>query len=259
MGSPFEALRSLARRRGDDATLAADAARALGVLADDPAGLVVACRRVLAHHRSNGSLWWLCAHLLSTADAPVAARKCARELDADQTASRLRDALGLQDEGERLGVVGWPAPVAAALDERFDLDVVAVVDPDDRSAMRRAEDRATVADAWEFPDLGVRTLLVVPHAASPTRMVVASDVVEVLAEAPNAVVWVVIPTGRLLPERLLDAVRDATRGDDTLAMIDYQRVGCVIDWAAVDAVADLATRLDCPIPAELLRPLEQQS
>jgi hypothetical protein len=30
----------------------------------------------------------------------------------------------------------------------------------------------------------------------------------------------------------------------------------VIDFAAVDTVADLATRVDCPIPAELLRPLD---
>jgi hypothetical protein len=256
MGSPFEALRSLARRRGDDAHLVADAARALALVADDPAGLVVSCRRVLGHHRANGSLWWLCAHLLSTADAEGAARRCANALDDDRTAALLRDSLGLQDDDERLGVIGWPPVVATALDERFDLEVVAVVDADDRGAVRAASSRASVVEAYELADLGVRTVLVVPAAASPTRMFVPEGAVDVLAEARDAAVWLVLPIGRLLPERLFDALVDANRLDETLHVIDNARVTSVVDAAAVDTVADLATRVDCPIPAELIRPLD---
>ncbi len=254
--NPFEALRSLARRRGDDAELAPDAARALGLLDGDPAGLVVACRRVLAHHRSNGALWWLCAQLLSTDDIGGAARRYARAFDDDPTSGRLRDALGLQEEGERLGVVGWPAPVARALDERFDLDVVAVVDADDRAAARAVAQRAELVEAYELADLGVRTVLLVPDAAAPSRMLVPAGASDVLAEARDVAIWAVLPLGRLLPDRLLDAVIEANRSDDELTVAELGRVARVVDWVAVDTVADLASRVDCPIPAELLRPLD---
>jgi hypothetical protein len=254
--NPFESLRSLARRRGDDTSLAPDAARALGMLDGDPAGLVVACRRVLGHHRSNGALWWVCAQLLSTDDIGGGARRSAGALEADRTGDRLRDVLGLQDEGERLGVIGWPNAVANALDERFDLEVVAVVDEDDRVAVRNASDRAELVEAYELADSGVRTVLLAPNAASPTRMLVPAVVTDVLAEARAAELWVVLPLGRLLPERLVQAVVDANRADEDYVVIDYERVTRVIDFAAVDTVADLATRTDCPIPAELLRPLD---
>ncbi len=254
--SPFEALRSLARRRGDDASLAPDAARALAMLDGDPAGLVVACRRVLAHHRANGALWWLCAQLLSTDDIGGTARRCANALDEDRTSARLRDSLGLQDEGERLAVVGWPAPVADALEERFDLDVVAVVDTDDRVAARGASQRAEIVAAYELDDLGARTLLVMPNVASPTRMLVPTDAADAVLEARASAVWAVLPLGHLLPERLFDAIADANRLDDAIETIDYDRVVRVVDWIAVDTPADLATRVDCPIPAELLRPLD---
>jgi hypothetical protein len=254
--SPFESLRSLARRRGDDAALAPDAARALGMLDGDPAGLVVACRRVLGHHRTNGALWWVSAQLLSTDDIGLGARRSAGRLEDDHTSDLLRDALGLQDEGERLGVIGWPGAVAGALDERFDLEVVAVVDDDDRVAARAASDRAELVEAYEFADASVRIALLAPNAASPTRMLVPAVATDVLAEARALEMWVVLPLGRLLPERLLDAVVDANRTDEDYAVIDFERVARVIDFAAVDTVADLATRVDCPIPAELLRPLD---
>src|SRR4051794_27737039 len=153
------------------------------MLDGDPAGLVVSCRRVLAHHRSNGALWWLCAHLLSTDDTAGAARRLANQFDDDRTSARLRDSLGLQDEDERLGVIGWSPVIGDALDERFDLEVVAVVDPDDRVAMRAASERAVIVAAYELAEAGVRTLLLVPLAASPTRMLVTLDAVDALAEA----------------------------------------------------------------------------
>src|SRR2546421_7344990 len=100
MGNPFEWLRSMARRSGDDDDLVADAAHALGALADDPAGLVVAARRLLAHHRHHGGLWWLVSHLLCAPDAGAAAHACQERLSADRTAARLAGALALQEEGE---------------------------------------------------------------------------------------------------------------------------------------------------------------
>ena len=51
--TPAERLRAVTRRSVDDEHLAAEAADALAGFADEPASLVVACRRVLAHHRTH--------------------------------------------------------------------------------------------------------------------------------------------------------------------------------------------------------------
>ena len=191
-----------------------DAARALAMLDGDPGRTDrSSCRRVLAHHRSNGALWWLCAHLLSTDDTAGAARQRANAFDDDRTSARLRDALGLQDEDERLGVIGWPPPSARHSTSAFDLEVVAVVDDDDRVACARAVGpHAELVEAYELADGGVRTLLFAPHrgvAVADARA--SSRLVDAFAEARTADVWVVLPLGRLLPERLFDAVVDATR------------------------------------------------
>ena len=67
--TPAERLRSVTRRHVDDERLAPAAADALAGFADEPASLVVACRRVLAHHPANGALWWVCSRILAAADA----------------------------------------------------------------------------------------------------------------------------------------------------------------------------------------------
>ena len=72
MSNPFERLRAIIHWGGtDDADLAVQAASVLASMAREPAGLVVACRRMLAHHPANGVLWWVCARVLAAAAAPV--------------------------------------------------------------------------------------------------------------------------------------------------------------------------------------------
>src|SRR5215813_14126693 len=63
--TPAERLRSVTRRTVADDALAAEAADALAGFAPEPASLVVACRRVLAHHPAHGALWWVCARILA--------------------------------------------------------------------------------------------------------------------------------------------------------------------------------------------------
>ena len=61
---PIEHLRYVARAQGaDSASLVEETAMALGSLRFDPAGLVVACRRIVERHPFNGPLWWLCSGL----------------------------------------------------------------------------------------------------------------------------------------------------------------------------------------------------
>ena len=74
--TPAERLRSVTRRTVADDALAAEAADALAGFAPEPASLVVACRRVLAHHPAHGALWWVCARILAAPDpAPRHARR----------------------------------------------------------------------------------------------------------------------------------------------------------------------------------------
>ena len=53
---PFERLRYLARYAGDDRTLVEEAADYLADFDDNPAQLVLMCRRLLAHHATSGPL-----------------------------------------------------------------------------------------------------------------------------------------------------------------------------------------------------------
>jgi hypothetical protein len=86
--TPAERLRSVTRRRADDERLAAEAADALAGFADEPASLVVACRRVIAHHATHAPLWWVCARILAAPEPRVAARDAVKVLETDRTADR---------------------------------------------------------------------------------------------------------------------------------------------------------------------------
>src|SRR2546421_13053971 len=97
--TPAERLRAVTRRNVDDDRLAAEAAEALAGFADEPASLVVACRRVLAHHRTHAPLWWACARILAAAEPATAAALAGRELEADHTGERLGATLPLPDAG----------------------------------------------------------------------------------------------------------------------------------------------------------------
>lgn len=254
MGSPFEWLRSIARSGGDDTSVAVEAAGALASIAHEPASLVVACRRVLAHQPANGALWWVCAHLLAAADPWTTAQRCRDRLDADPTARRLHDALPLLEDGQRVATIGWGGAVAEALVERADLDVLAVVDPDDRAAERAASRRGGLVEPWQLGDLGTAHLLVPVRACTTDRALVDAAASDALFEARDAQTWLVVEAGRLLPPRMFDAVVEATRTDETLTTIDTAVASVIVTPAGLDAVADLPTRLDCPVAPELLRP-----
>src|SRR5438445_10039632 len=124
--TPAERLRAVTRRHVDEDRLAIEAADALAAFASEPASLVVACRRVLAHHRSSGPLWWVCARILAASDASAAARDASRLLETDRTADRLGATLPLLDEDQVVAVVGWPEAVDLAMVERLDLAAAAL-------------------------------------------------------------------------------------------------------------------------------------
>ena len=76
---PFERLRYLARYSGDDRALVEETADCLADFGDDIPQLVIACRRLLAHHPASGPLWWLCARVVRRGEprSPRHATRCA--------------------------------------------------------------------------------------------------------------------------------------------------------------------------------------
>jgi hypothetical protein len=260
--TPAERLRAVTRRSLDDDQLAIEAADALAGFADEPASLVVACRRVLAHHRAHAPLWWVCARILAAAEPANAARAAARELETDRTADRLGATLPLLDEDEVVASIGWPRVVDEALTERFDIAAVAVrvdgADPTGALRRRRSDRNVRVVDAWDPAVAHVARLLVPAVAIGPERALVAAgvpDAIAMLAPASSEI-WLVGGVGRVLPGRLYDMlVAPLDEDRDTYEECSLQRFDRLAGPRGVERPHDAAARVDCPVAPELLRPL----
>ena len=143
---PIERLRFVARATGADTDLLArETAGALAGFADDPAGLVMACRRIVARHPLSGPLWWLCSRVL---------------VDA-------------VPDGARLLTVGWSGPLKASLGRRGDLTVLTT----GCNAVGRSRSRV---DRWwdddvDEPDADAPTIEVPAEAVRRTDCPVAPE------------------------------------------------------------------------------------
>jgi hypothetical protein len=259
--TPAERLRSVTRRNVDDDRLAAEAADALAGFASEPASLVVACRRVLAHHPTHGALWWVCARILAAAEPVAAARQAVRELEADRTGDRLGATLPLLDEDEVVAVIGWTATVDEALLERFDLDCVAVrvdgSDPVGALRYRRSEHSIRVVEPWDAALAHVARLIVSASAIGPENAVVPAGTADALATIGAAAkeTWLAGGVGRVLPARLYAMLVESSAGNDDVEEISLQRFDRVAGPRGVERPLDAAARIDCPVVPELLRPL----
>jgi hypothetical protein len=236
---PFERLRALARWHEDDDTLlASEAAECLSAFEGDPAGLVVSCRRLLVHHAPAAALWWVCARVLCAPDGPEAAWEAWRRLSDDQTAARLAALLPFPHD-DPMAVFGRPATLARSLAERPDLDTFRVGPGDGLSGVRPSH------------------LLVEARAVGGATAIVsagAGGVVESI-RAQGGLVWLVAPTGRVLPPRLFEALDAAVGSDpsvDRIALADVERVA---GSTGLDAPGRIGRRIDCPVAPELLRPM----
>jgi hypothetical protein len=153
---PIERLRWVARSpEGDMSLVAAEAADALASFADDPAGLVIASRRLIERRPAAGPLWWLASRVLCALDPVFEAMDAAADLERDRTAVALAGDL----PGGTVAIVGWPDQASAALRMRGRMgggepgtDRVVVV------PAGRAEGRAASAgdEPWELTSAGPR-------------------------------------------------------------------------------------------------------
>jgi hypothetical protein len=281
---PIERLRWVARSpEGDLSLLAVEAAEALASFADDPAGLVIASRRLIERRPAAGPLWWLASRVLCALDPGFEAVAAAAELEGDRTPVALAGDL----PGGTIAIVGWPDQAGAALRLRARMS--------DRSAADAVADRVVVVQSgaggdgrlsrrggWEPPQdgwgcvdwlqsHGVDARLLRPGevAAAGRRSVLAlleatavgpetfmaaagSAALADAARAAQRPVWLVAGAGRALPGPLYDALVRRV-GDDPAFE--------VVPVSAVDEVAGPAgpvplTRMPrpaCPVAAELLR------
>ncbi len=258
---PAERLRAVIRWSGDDTALSVEAASALASFAEleGPAGVLVACRRILAHHPSCGPLWWTCARVVAAADAVAAAREAAALLDADRTAERLAAGLPIVDPDRLVAVVGWPDAADVALAARADIAAVAVrvsgADPYDSLRARVADRAVRVVGATELSDLAIDLLLVGASAFGGGRALVPSgsaDVIDTVGSRPA--VWLIGGVGRTLPSRLTDVVAAASEAADSMIeSVSLERFDRVVGPRGLAHPHDAEARVDCPAPPELLR------
>ncbi len=262
---PFERLRAIARHGGDDRLLVAEAADCLGEFDDDPAALVVTCRRLLQHHPDRAPLWWLCARVLAAPDPSEAAWDAEALMRGDSTPDRLAALLPFPAD-HPVAVFGWPELVGAALALRPDLEALVLrvergrERPGEgswRSRLARSDASARPVDGVEAVALEPSHILVEVAGASPTQVLVADGTSAALADLarPALVVWLVAGVGRVLPARLFDAMT-AKLGepeDHGLELVDVQIADRIAGPTGLVRPEHLLRRVDAPVAPELLR------
>ena len=205
---PIERLRYVARASGgDQRMLVRETAGAIRGLQFEPAGLVIACRRIVERHPTSGPLWWFCSSLLTSAEPFDAAYQLAGEVENDPTPDHLFEVL---PDDATVCVVGWPDLVGDAVMRRGDIRVLAVDADDEGGSFVRRLQRADI-DAEVVPAAGIAAAAVAADVvlievmaagraevlASPGSRALAS--VAYCSEVPT---WLVAGRGRRLPEAL---------------------------------------------------------
>jgi hypothetical protein len=260
---PIERLRWVARAPEADVGLAAvEAAEALAAFADDPPGLVIACRRLIERRPSAGPLWWLASRVLCALDPVAEAYAAMADLERDPTDALL----AVELPGGTIAVVGWPELASRALRAA---ERVAVVDSgpgsgvsptgrDGRRLLRRLDDLGVNARLLGVEAAARRAALVVleAHAAGPSGFVAAAGSGALARAAREAAVpvWLVVGVGRRLPAALFNALTDHVPLDpgdpEVLAYELVEEVVGPFGRSAPGATA--AGPADCPVASELL-------
>lgn len=261
---PIERLRHVARSSGaEPAALAREAAAALASFADDPPGLVTACRRLVDRHPTVGPVWWLAARVLVAGDPGREGLDASRALDEDTTARVL--AADLPQEATVV-VLGWGDVTSDALARRADVHPF-VVDVDGYAHLLVDRLRAIGVDADAVHESGVGAatvgadlVLLEAAALGPTGFVAqgGSRAAAAVARHARIPIWVAAATGRVLPGRLWEALVSRLE----VAGLPWEAPEEVVPADLVDRVAgpggltsfaDAVARADCPVTPELLK------
>ena len=252
---PFERLRAVVRWSDglDERSLVAEAIQCLAGFDLDPAGLVMACRRLLVHHPEVARLWWLCARVATAIDPADAAWDAWDRLELDATASRVGEAIGETDRP--VLTLGWDPTIEALALDRPDLDLVAMRTGDDAAlsrALRMSDRGARVVDRIGAAVLDPVAVLVPLAAAGAGEVLVAASVARTLTDLDVAAPrWLVAPLGTALPHDLFGAYRRAN-GDDP-GPVDLATFDGAIGPTGAQDERTFPRRRDAPEAPELLR------
>lgn len=262
---PIERLRWVARSpEGDVSLVAAEAADALAGFADDPAGLVIASRRLIERRPAAAPLWWLASRVLCSLDPAFEAMDAAADLERDRTPVALAGDL----PGGTVAVVGWPDQAGAALRMRGRMggdeaaaDRVVVV-PCGQDSWRCVDwlqshgVDARLLRAGEVAAAGRRCVLALLEATAvgPDSFVAAAGSAALAGAAREArcPVWLVAGVGRVLPGPLYDALVRRVGDDQAFEVVPLDVVDDVAGPGGPVPRAQLP-RPACPVAAELLR------
>ena len=261
---PIERLRYVARSQGgDQRALVRETAGALRGLGLDPAGLVVACRRIVERHPSSGPLWWLCSSILAAGEPFAVARALADEIEDDPTPDVLVEVL---PDGATVCVLGWPDLAGEALLRRGDVAVLAVDVADEGATFVRRLQRADVdAEVVDPGGLAAAVLasdivLVEALAAGDAEIlaVPGSRAVASVGYCSDVPVWMVVGRGRCLPEitftNMLQRVADVrVPWQATCEPVPFGLATAAVRPGGVFEPAEADLRPECPVAHELLR------
>jgi hypothetical protein len=264
---PIEHLRYVARAHGvDPAALVEETAHALGSLHFDPAGLVVACRRIVERHPFSGPLWWLCSNVTTSSEPFEAVWELADQIRFDRTASEL--AAALPDESQVV-TIGDPSVIGSGLARRGDVRVLALdIDHSATSFVRRLErydvdyepvDAGAAGAATRMADV----VLIEVLAMDEKRLVLpsGSSTIAAAATAWETPVWAVAGVGRRLPSAYIDAMAekcDVLAADQDPWTLDIEVVPTrlvtdVVGHHGIMPMGPPAVQPECPVAAEFLR------
>lgn len=252
---PFERLRAAVRWSSglDEWSLLAEAIQCLAGFDADPAGLVMASRRLLVHHPRSARLWWVCARVATAIDPADAAWDAWDRLELDATPSRLAEVVGSPD-GPVL-TLGWDDTVETFARMVPDMDLVAVRTGDDAGlslSLRHSDRGARVVDVIGATVLEPAAVLVPVEAAGAGVVLLSPDVARTLAELEVAAPRILLaPLGTVLPEDLLGAYRRTNAG--AVVEVGFEAFTGAVGPTGLQDARTFPRRRDAPPAPELLR------
>lgn len=207
----IERLRYIARAGDVESTeLACEAAYALSGLSSDRRALLFATRRLLEFHPDCGPLWWVCAHMLESANIRSTAMALIGQLESDATL----DELFALAPSESIVVAHPTRTVVRALCERVDLSVRLVGDHRMlRTSIRFFSDALVPPSGFTVDELDAAltgaTLAIVEALAASANGIYLDAAARTIASrsaAAGVPLYVVAGIGRRLPDGLFDAM-----------------------------------------------------
>lgn len=229
--------------------------------ADEPHGLVTACKRIVERQPASGVIVWLAARALTARDPFAELRAAVSDIEADQTAKAL--AYELPDDAT-ITVLGQSQRIAEALFARGDARVRAV------DVLGEGRDLAyelldVGIDVVEVRPEGIGTavadsdLLVIEATAAGTETglgVTGTHAAAAVAHHAGVPVWLVAGVGTFLPEKMWQglAARCDQRDEPWDRDDDEFPLDLVSDVVGPTGRTDLASALrsvDCPVAPEL--------